>query len=181
MFVTDVLQVRSPGKWRGIANTEFWACSIPHSVQNCVGAMERLLCDGHNGYEEGERCHCCLSRYLSVITGSWTDVCLTETTRVYVPVALNAILKLSSFDFFLFFSTDWSRSCWICYWHNDLITTWSRVTFLFFSWRIRYQTDTDWLSEWLMDSLFQWIDASVNEKTNWHTLCLAVSGGEWHS
>lgn len=48
-------QVWSSGQWRGIPHTELWACSLPHAVQNCLGAVECLLCDGHTCDEEGER------------------------------------------------------------------------------------------------------------------------------
>lgn len=40
--------------------------------------MERILCDGHTHHEKGELCHCCLSGYLSVITGSWNEDWLSE-------------------------------------------------------------------------------------------------------
>lgn len=71
LFVIDALQVRSPGQWWSVPNLEFWTCSVPHSVQNCVGAVERVLCDGHAGHEEGERSLCCPARCLSVFTGSY--------------------------------------------------------------------------------------------------------------
>lgn len=54
-FVVSVSQVRSPGQRRGVAHPELRARSVPHPVQNCVGAVERLLRDGHAGHEEGEQ------------------------------------------------------------------------------------------------------------------------------
>lgn len=54
-FVLSVSQVRSPGQRRGVAHPELRARSVPHPVQNCVGAVERLLRDGHAGHEEGKR------------------------------------------------------------------------------------------------------------------------------
>lgn len=53
-FVVDVMQVRSPGQRRGVADAELRACAVPHAVPDGVGAVECVLCDGHAGHEEGE-------------------------------------------------------------------------------------------------------------------------------
>ena len=172
-----MLQVRSPGQWRGIPDTEFWACSIPHSVQNCLGAMECLLRDGHISHEEGESCNCCQSRYLSALKGWWTDFRQQEQQCCMCTYFIT--IWSCQLWFFLLLCTDWLSSKWICYWRYYL-TMWSRMTFFHDIYTV-WQTLSHWQTrEWLMNSLFhsQWNGASV---TNWHLLHLAISGGEWHS
>lgn len=138
-------QVRSPGQWRGIFDVEFWAGSLPYSVQDSMGPMECLLCDGHAGHEEGE----------------------AESVAFDVPLYFEQISVAFIIDLLLF-PTDWTGSCYICFWHNDSIIIWSEMAFLV--WLFFH----DRLSEWLMKSVFQSL-------TEWHMSCGAVSGGEWHS
>lgn len=54
ILIFGALQVWFAGQRRRVSDSELWACSVPHPVQNRVGAVERLLRDGHLGYEEGE-------------------------------------------------------------------------------------------------------------------------------
>lgn len=164
----DVMQVRSTSQWWGIPNIEFWACSLPHSVQNCVGAMECLLCNGHTGHEEGERYHCCLSRYVPD-TNNTCIIC--SYFKHYVEAFFSDLL----------FSTDWSHNYWICYVLFCYEARGHSWLWSFNDINTKCHWLTGWRCMWLMSSLFlsQSIDGS--EKTKWHILCPAVSGGEWHS
>lgn len=60
LFIFNVLQVRFTGQWWSIPDIKFWTRSVLDPVPNCVVALERILCDGHSGHEEGELCPCSL-------------------------------------------------------------------------------------------------------------------------
>lgn len=50
-----VVKVRSPDQRRGVADAQLRTGAVPQPVPDRVGAVERVLRDGHACDEEGER------------------------------------------------------------------------------------------------------------------------------